>query len=222
MLGYFFDPASAPLLAFLEGQRALRVSRVREIGARLAALGMPVDVEALVADGRDAVRHARSAARRLRARWSRPATSLGAGGVRSLSGHGPAGLCAAHRPSPADVVDVIHAAGGIASLAHPGVTKRDELIRPAGRSRPRCHRGLSLRSSGRGRAGVPRPGAAPGPAGQRRLRFSRRLDSSGLAAPVAQGRASSRTDRNSLGVVLLPPDAFAALERTRRKRRRPS
>ena len=48
LLGYFFDAASAPLLAFLEGQRALRVSRVREIGARLALLGMPVDVEALV------------------------------------------------------------------------------------------------------------------------------------------------------------------------------
>jgi predicted metal-dependent phosphoesterase TrpH len=48
LLGYFFDPAHAPLLTFLEGQRALRVSRVREIGSRLAALGMPVDVDALL------------------------------------------------------------------------------------------------------------------------------------------------------------------------------
>jgi predicted metal-dependent phosphoesterase TrpH len=33
-------------------------------------------------------------------------------------------------PSPAEVVDSIHHAGGLASFAHPGVTKRDELIAP--------------------------------------------------------------------------------------------
>ena len=48
LLGYFFDPDSAAFLTFLEGQRTLRVARVREIGARLASLGLPVDVEALV------------------------------------------------------------------------------------------------------------------------------------------------------------------------------
>ena len=30
LLGYFFDPASVPLLTFLEGQRAQRVSRTRD------------------------------------------------------------------------------------------------------------------------------------------------------------------------------------------------
>ena len=33
-------------------------------------------------------------------------------------------------PSPASVVDAIHDAGGIASMAHPGVTNRDDLIAP--------------------------------------------------------------------------------------------
>ena len=51
MLGYFFDPGDSGLLDFLVGQRALRVSRVREIGARLAGLGMPIDVDALDPDG---------------------------------------------------------------------------------------------------------------------------------------------------------------------------
>ena len=32
--------------------------------------------------------------------------------------------------SPEDVVAIIHAAGGIASLAHPGVSARDHLIAP--------------------------------------------------------------------------------------------
>jgi 3',5'-nucleoside bisphosphate phosphatase len=31
---------------------------------------------------------------------------------------------------PAHVVEVIHAANGVASLAHPGVTARDEIIQP--------------------------------------------------------------------------------------------
>ena len=46
MLGYFFDPTSAELPDLLVQQRALRVSRVREIAARLAALEHAVDVEA--------------------------------------------------------------------------------------------------------------------------------------------------------------------------------
>ena len=33
-------------------------------------------------------------------------------------------------PSPATIVDTIHQAGGVASIAHPAVTKRDELIAP--------------------------------------------------------------------------------------------
>ena len=33
-------------------------------------------------------------------------------------------------PSPADVVHVVHRVGGVASMAHPAVTKRDELIAP--------------------------------------------------------------------------------------------
>ena len=31
-------------------------------------------------------------------------------------------------PSPATVIEVIHAAGGVASFAHPGVTRKDGLI----------------------------------------------------------------------------------------------
>jgi hypothetical protein len=33
-------------------------------------------------------------------------------------------------PGPAAIVDAIHEAGGVASMAHPGVTRRDELIAP--------------------------------------------------------------------------------------------
>ena len=50
MLGYFFDEANRALREFLAEQRAHRVERVREIGARLARSGRRIDVERLLAD----------------------------------------------------------------------------------------------------------------------------------------------------------------------------
>jgi predicted metal-dependent phosphoesterase TrpH len=130
MLGYFFDPESASLAARLQQQRALRVSRVREIGAKLATLGMVVDVESV-----------------LLAAAARPGSSVGrpqvarelvrAGFVTSVQdafdkwlATGRPAFISRTGPSPAAIVEAIHEAGGIASMAHPGVTKRDELIAP--------------------------------------------------------------------------------------------
>ena len=128
MLGYFFDPASAALGRFLEGQRALRVARVREIGIRLSELGMPIDVEPV-----------------LQAAADRPGSSVGrpqlaralvaAGYVESVQqafeqwlATGQPAYVPRTGPSPATAIAVIHDAGGVASFAHPGVTKRDSLI----------------------------------------------------------------------------------------------
>lgn len=130
MLGYFFDPLSERLAALLVKQRALRVSRVREVAERLAAAGIVLDVEQL-----------------LLSTASRPGSSVGrpqvaremvnAGYVASVQeafdvwlATGRPGFVPRTGPSPAQVVDAIHDAGGVASMAHPGVTKRDELIAP--------------------------------------------------------------------------------------------
>src|SRR5829696_952773 len=48
VLGYLFDPASAPLAALLMSQRALRIMRVREIANTLESLNMAVDVNSLL------------------------------------------------------------------------------------------------------------------------------------------------------------------------------
>ena len=225
MLGYFCDSASAPLLTFLEGQRALRVSRVREIGARLARLGMPVDVEALVTTA--ATSPGSSVGRPQIAR-----AMIGAGHVRTVQeafdrwlGTGLPAFVPRTGPTPAAVIDVIHAAGGIASFAHPAVTKRDDLIRPLAEHGLDAievyhsdhtpgdevdYRGQAVRfgllvSGGSDFHGdpstQPRAGAAAGP-----------------SASLRTG-PSPRARRNSLGVVSLPPAAFAALEdRARRVR----
>jgi predicted metal-dependent phosphoesterase TrpH len=130
MLGYFFDKNSAPLAELLVSQRALRVSRVREIAARLASLNMPVDVDSVLI----------SAAARPGSSVGRPQLArelVRAGYVDSVQqafdrwlATGRPAFVTRTGPSPATVIDTIHAAGGVASFAHPGVTKRDQLIAP--------------------------------------------------------------------------------------------
>jgi predicted metal-dependent phosphoesterase TrpH len=128
MLGYFFDPADPALLEFLKTQRANRVERFREMGAKLAGLGMPLSIDALLA----------VAAQRPGASVGRPVLARAlykAGHVASMQDAFDRFL-AAGRPafvpragsSPAAVIDVIHRAGGIASMAHPGVTRQPALM----------------------------------------------------------------------------------------------
>lgn len=127
VLGYFIDPAHQRLREFLEGQRADRVRRVREMVDRLAALGVPVDPQPLMA------------------RSLEPGTSVGrphvaaallaAGHVHSWDeafdqylGEGKSAFVPRRGATADEVVGVIRAAGGVASLAHPGLTAVDPLI----------------------------------------------------------------------------------------------
>jgi len=129
VLGYFFDPRHPSLAEFLASQRADRRRRFREMAGRLADLGMPVDVEAALAgyDGTDA-----SIGRPLLAR-----AMVRAGHVRTtreafdlyLADHMPAWL-SRRAPSPAEVVSLIHEAGGIAAVAHPALLGHDEWLPP--------------------------------------------------------------------------------------------
>ena len=126
MLGYFIDPAAAELLRFLEGQRLDRVRRVREMAERLAALGCPIDVQPVL----DGAARGRSV--------GRPQIALAllhAGHVRTRDEafdrflqHGAPAYVPRRGAPPEQVISAIHEAGGLASLAHPGVTGRDDLI----------------------------------------------------------------------------------------------
>ena len=129
VLGYFFDPRHPALAAFLASQRADRRRRFHEMAARLAELGMPVDVEGTLA-GYDPVDA--SIGRPLLAR-----AMVKAGYVRTsreafdmyLADHMPAWL-PRRAPSPAQVVALIHQAGGIAAVAHPALLGHDEWLPP--------------------------------------------------------------------------------------------
>jgi predicted metal-dependent phosphoesterase TrpH len=128
ILGYGFEPANTALTAFLMRQRDARVDRVKEIGERLRRLDAPVNIDALL-------------------EWvaDRPGTSIGrpalaralveAGHVASFQdafdrwlADGQPAFVPRIGPPPLAVVDIIHEAGGIASMAHPGITKLPEVL----------------------------------------------------------------------------------------------
>ncbi len=128
MLGYFIDPADVGFGVFLQEQRLRRVERIREIGVRLARLGVPLDVDGLIA----------RVARNPGASVGRPVIAralVRAGQVASLReafdrflGAGQAAFVPRTGRSPGEVIEVIHQAGGIASMAHPGVTRQPAVM----------------------------------------------------------------------------------------------
>jgi 3',5'-nucleoside bisphosphate phosphatase len=129
ILGYFVDVSSAPLAAFLVSQRQDRLRRVRAMAERLAALGLPIDVEPLLeaaqagtrSIGRPAIADALVAAGHAASRNDAFARLLGRGKPAFVPRAGTSGT---------EVIATIHAAGGIASLAHPGIANDDGLIPP--------------------------------------------------------------------------------------------
>lgn len=196
MLGYFIDTADLSLSSFLERQRADRVRRVREIAARLRAMGYAIDEEALIA----------SAASPRGKSIGRPqiATALVAAGhardcddafARLLDNDAPA-FVPRRGSTPEQVIGVIAGAGGIASLAHPGLTRVDAII-------PRM-----------AAAGLTALEARHGDHDAEVERHYRELAARhGLAVSGGSdfhGDSSHRV--SALGAVTLPADDFAALE----------
>jgi 3',5'-nucleoside bisphosphate phosphatase len=129
ILGYFLDPAHPGLDAFLARQRAARVARVHAIGQRLAALGVPVDLAPLLEEA------SRQAGRSI----GRPQVAramIAAGHVADTReafdrwlGQGLPAFVPRQGAGSEQVIAVIHDAGGLASIAHPGKTVSDERLR---------------------------------------------------------------------------------------------
>ena len=127
MLAYFLDPHPAGLASFLKRQRQDRTRRAREMSARLASLGAPIDMEDLIAGA--------EAAGRAVARPTVARALLDAGHVTSLQqafdrwlADGRPAYVPRTGASPADVVRLVVRSGGVPVLAHPGLLRKDELI----------------------------------------------------------------------------------------------
>jgi predicted metal-dependent phosphoesterase TrpH len=128
ILGYFINVRSQPLLDFLAAQRQRRLDRVRQIVARLDQLGMHLDPDALLTPAVEDP--SKSAGRPWVAR-----AMVAAGYVLSADvafqrwlARGKPAFVPRLAAAPEEVVRRIHEAGGLASLAHPGLIRHDEWI----------------------------------------------------------------------------------------------
>jgi predicted metal-dependent phosphoesterase TrpH len=111
VLGYFLDPWSPELRAFLAEQRQRRIDRVRQMLARLDALGLRLDGGAV-----------------LEPAIAQPGKSIGRPAIATWLSRGRPGFVARQGATLDQVIAQIHGAGGIASLAHPGLLRRDEWL----------------------------------------------------------------------------------------------
>ena len=127
VLAYFLHHEPPGLGRFLRAAREDRARRARDMAEKLAALGMPIEIDDLI---RTAEESGRAVARPNVAR-----ALIDAGHVRSLqeafdrylADGGPAYVARIGAP-PAEVVRLVATAGGVSSLAHPGLLRKDHLI----------------------------------------------------------------------------------------------
>jgi predicted metal-dependent phosphoesterase TrpH len=128
VLGYFIDAESAALASFLSEQRQRRLDRVRLIVERLAAHGILLDADAIIAPavanpsisiGRPWIARALIAGRHVADTSEAFEKWLATGRAAFVPRMGA---------PPEEVFARIHDAGGIASLAHPALVGHDEWI----------------------------------------------------------------------------------------------
>lgn len=125
ILGYFIDPANPELRVFLEATRAARRVRLHAMVNRLHAMGMRVPADDVLARAQNGNVGRPHLARAMVERGF--VGSADEAFDRYLGTNRPAYV---PRPdvSVAEAIGVIRQAGGIASLAHPGLHNRDEAI----------------------------------------------------------------------------------------------
>jgi predicted metal-dependent phosphoesterase TrpH len=198
LLAYFIDPGNQALLDFLATQRADRLRRVRDIADRLASLGAPIDVESTIAErtggrslGRPQIADALVAAGHARDRDDAFDRFIGSSRPAYVARRGA---------QPDDVIEIVGKAGGVVSMAHPALTKKDEII-------PR------LVSAGLAALEVRHSDHEPADEQHYRALAA----SHGLAVSAGSDFHGDIGHRAaSLGQIVLPPEDFAALERRRR------
>ena len=198
VLGYFVDPANVALRAALDRARSLMGDHVdgvldeiragrRDAGARTTSTAIGIATPA----GR---------------RWCWACSSTACCAARRP---GPACACCAWRPPSrartrcGEAVDLIHQAGGVASLAHPAKLKRAQPLlsahdaRAADRHRPGCNRSLAVDPGRLGQPALPRRRARLGVLVSGGSDDHGKRTAEGAHAPRLAGRADSRCSKRS-------------------------
>ena len=128
LLAYHLSPSAAPIQELLAKQRELRLERAREIATLLTAAGVPLDVEMLLGKAHSMTGKAIARPQIAEALVVAGHVSCVADAFKKYLGEG----CQAYVPhtgaSPRFVVELVLECGGVPSMAHPGISKRDEII----------------------------------------------------------------------------------------------
>jgi predicted metal-dependent phosphoesterase TrpH len=125
VLGYCIDVSNPKFLTEVARFQTVRQDRIREIVARLNRLGVPLEADAVFAlanckaPGRPHVARALVSARLC--------GSLDEAFERFLKKNRPAWV-PKHKMSAAEAISLVREAGGIASMAHPGLNDADDSI----------------------------------------------------------------------------------------------
>ncbi len=125
ILGYFIDTENVRLIHEIAKFQAVRQNRIREMVARLNQVNVPLSSEAVFtlancrAPGRPHVARALVQAGLC--------GSLDEAFERFLKKNRPA-FVPKFKMSAADAIELIHQAGGVAVLAHPGLNRTDDVI----------------------------------------------------------------------------------------------
>jgi len=125
LLGYLLDTQNPKLLSEIARFQAVRQDRIRQMAARLNQLNVPLQVESVFAlancksPGRPHVARALVQARLVK--------NLDEAFERFLKKNRPAWVPKA-RMSALEGIQLIHQAGGLAIMAHPGLNRTDEII----------------------------------------------------------------------------------------------
>ena len=126
VLGYGFDPTDEGLRDFFRSYREDRERRAREIARRFRSLGVPLEYEAVEREAGDGVPTRAHVARAL-VREGLAASSQEV--FDRWLGRGKPAFVEKRPTPPSEVFERVHAAGGVAVLAHPGWTHGTEEIR---------------------------------------------------------------------------------------------
>ena len=127
VLGYFMDPSDPDLVAHLADLRDARLRRAESIVGALVDAGYDVTLEQVLAlsDG-GAVGRSHVARALVDSGHAEDISDA----FRRFIGRGRPFYVAKDVRAPAEAIDAIRAAGGIAVLAHPAVSRVEELIEP--------------------------------------------------------------------------------------------
>jgi predicted metal-dependent phosphoesterase TrpH len=125
LIGYFIDILNPRLLEEMAKFQAVRQNRIREMVSRLNKLNIPLQAEAVFAIA-NCLSPGRPHVGRALVQGGFCAT-LDEAFERFLKKHRPAWV-PKFKISAADAIKLIHHAGGVAVMAHPGLNRSDDLI----------------------------------------------------------------------------------------------